>query len=101
MSYQTLSIRATAILTVDGILSDTVDVGGMSRNSRVPGLLHISGDPELIEVARHRKTVKLDLLGLKFRTRVAGYYKESEILLVASEPLFRAMYGCRRTSPFP
>jgi hypothetical protein len=91
MSYQILSIRATAILTVDGIMSDAVDVGAMSRDSRVPGLLHISGDPELMEVARHRKTVKLDLLGLKFRARVAGHFKESGILLVASEPLFRAM----------
>ena len=91
MSYQVFSIRATAVLTVDGVASGTVDVGAMVRDSCVPGELSISGDPELMEVAYHRETVQLELVGLNFETRVVGQLKESGILLVAAEPLFRAM----------
>lgn len=91
MAYTLFSLNGTAVLAVYRIMSGRVDVRAMSRDSLPPGLLQISGDPELINAAYHSKHVQLEMLGLKFRTRVVGRIKELEVILVAAEPLFRTL----------
>jgi hypothetical protein len=91
VSYEMLSMNATAILTVKGVMKTTVDVRALSRDGRAPGVLQIGADPEVIEIAYHHKRLWIELLGFKFRTRVVGRVKEFPILLVVAEPLFRTM----------
>lgn len=87
----TLSLRALATLTVKNTLRELVIVGAIARDSQVPGVLDVNADPKTVTIARHQRWVQLDLLGTSFRTRVLGRLDEAPVLLVAAEPLFRAL----------
>ena len=84
-------MAATAMLTVDANMSGTVDVRAEAVDGLLPGLLTLSGHQELIEAAYYSAFVQLELLELKFRTRVAGQSKTSGNIFVIAEPLYRAM----------
>lgn len=86
-----LSIIARGVLTAVGIGSVPVEFSAEAIDGLPPGLLHVRANPELLEVAFARATVQLDVLGIRFRTRVAGYCKETKTLHVLAGPLFRAL----------
>ena len=86
-----LSIVASGVLTAAGMQSFAVELKADAIDGLPPGLLEVKADPELLQLAFHRSTVQLDMLGIRFRTRVAGYAKESKMLRVLAGPLFRAL----------
>lgn len=93
-TYHSLSMAATATLTVDANMSGTVNIRAEAVDGLSPCLLELSGDPELMRSAYQSEHVQLELLGLRFRTHVAGQIKESGSILVEAHPLFRAMANC-------
>lgn len=90
-AHTAFSLTGTSVLTVKGVMNDRVVLRALARDSVVPGVLKITGDPELMEAAYHHEVVQLELLGLKFSTPVIGQNKGSGDLLVVAEPLYRAM----------
>jgi hypothetical protein len=86
-----LSLVARGVLTAAGMQSFAVELRAEANDGLPPGLLEVKADPELLELAFARRTVQLDVLGIQFRTRVAGYAKDTETLHVLAGPLFRAL----------
>jgi len=86
-----LSIVARGVLTAAGMQSFAVELKAEAIDGLPPGLLEVKADPELLLLAFHRSTVRLDVLGIRFRSRVAGYAKDSKTLHVLAGPLFRAL----------
>jgi hypothetical protein len=86
-----LSLVARGVLTAAGMQSFAVELRAEANDGLPPGLLEVKADPELLELAFARRTVQLDVLGIKFWTRVAGSAKDRETLHVPAGPLFRAL----------
>ena len=86
-----LSIAATAMMTVDVNMSGTVNVCAEAVDGRLPRLLVLSGDRELMDAACLAEHVQLDLLGLKICTVVAAQAGEPGSILVEAQPLFREL----------
>ena len=59
-----------------------------SETADLPALLHISGNPQLMDVAYHHKTVRLELLGL---TSQPALGRDHSTILVGAEPYFTAI----------
>jgi hypothetical protein len=90
-TYHSLSIAATAMLTVDANMSGTVNVRAEAVDGLPPCLLELSGNRKLMDAAGQSEQVQLELIGLKFRTHVAAQMKQFGNILVEAHPLFRAM----------
>jgi hypothetical protein len=91
MAPDLFSLFGIALLKVNANWSGTVDVSAEAVDGLAPGLLKLSGHPELMEAAYHSSTVQLELLGFKFRTRVRGQSKDTGNIFVVAQPLFSAM----------
>ena len=74
-----------------GKKSGLVAIQAHSIDDCVPGVLEISGESQLIEAARYRQTIRLELCELALRTRVIGQRKDTGALLVAADSMLRAM----------
>ena len=86
-----LSIVARGVLAAAGMQSFAVELKAEAIDGLPPGLLEVKADPEPLQLAFHRSTVQLDVLDIRFRTRVAGYAKDLKVLLVLAGPLFQAL----------
>jgi hypothetical protein len=65
-TYRSLSIAATAMLTVDANMSGTVNVRAEAVDGLPPCLLELNGDRELMDAACQSEHVQLEMMGLKF-----------------------------------
>ncbi len=82
---------ARGVLTAADMQSFAVELKAEANDGLPPGLLDVKADRKLLELAFARGTVRLNVLGIKFRTRVAGHAKDTETLHVLAGPLFRAL----------
>jgi hypothetical protein len=62
-----------------------------TENGLVPGMVEMRAENELVEtIPPSRVSIQVELCGVRFRCRAAGYYKNEPIFLLHGAPFFRA-----------
>jgi hypothetical protein len=96
--FGSLSFVATGVMTIHGRISAFVEIRAMSRDGQIPDVFDISANEEIVDLASRRKWVWLTLLGFRLKADVVGRNNSNDFpaLLVAAEPLFRALAKASR-----
>ncbi len=86
-----LSFIGGGKLVVPGEMSGYVSVQAHPIDGCIPHQLEVNGEADLIEAAYHHAKVDLELFNVTFRTTVCGQLKDTGVLLVLAEPMFRSL----------
>lgn len=58
----------------------------------VPGMVEMRVENELVDaIPRNRRSIQVELCGVRFRCRAAGYYKNGPVFLLHGAPFFRGL----------
>ena len=66
-------------------------INARSIDGVLPTLIEVKGDLAMMEIAMMRTTVLVEMFGIQFRVRVAGYRKDVRALLLLAAPFFRVI----------
>jgi hypothetical protein len=91
MPDQFVLLTGRGVLIVDSKTRGPVVFEAKSFDEMTPGLMELYGGSELLPIGTPCETVKLEIAGVRIRTELKGWRKDTGAILVLSEPVFRGL----------
>ena len=91
MSDQSVSLTGRGVLIVDSETRGPVEFEAKSLDEMAPTLMELKGGSELLPRGTCCETVHLEIAGSRIKTQVIGWRKDTEVILVKTESVFRGL----------
>ena len=86
-----ISLVGVGAILLSGKQRFTISFAAKADEGSLPGLLRLYPPPEVLEIVRDCDRVHLEILGVAFRSNIAGCDDDKNAVLIAAAPFFRAL----------